>query len=89
MVMTLTTNESGLIQYNKRPGAVLDAGSLIARLELDDASKVTRAQPFHGRFPDSESSLTSTTGDKLNQVYQACKTSLENNFAGWSGQNFI
>jgi len=82
MVMTLTTNECGCIQYNKRPGAVLDAGSLIARLELDDASKVTRAKLFLGRFPDSESSLTSV-GDKLNQVYQACKSTLENNFAGY------
>lgn len=42
MVMTLSANESGSVFYVKRPGAVLDAGSLIATLELDDASLVTK-----------------------------------------------
>ncbi|CAG7704187.1 unnamed protein product [Allacma fusca] len=82
MVMTLTAAECGNIHYVKRPGAVLDAGSLIARLELDDISKVTRALMFEDKFPVTEGTLPSC-GDKLNQVYQTCKTTLENVFAGY------
>lgn len=82
MVMTLTCAESGCLQYCKRPGAVLDAGALIARLDLDDPSKVTTAQVFEGKFPVSENS-GGGTGDKLNQVYASCKTTLDNIFAGY------
>jgi len=83
MVMTLTTSESGYIHYCKRPGAVLDAGALIARVELDDPSKVTTAKLFEGTFPTevNEGSVVSL-GDKLNQVFQACKSNLENILAG-------
>lgn len=40
MIMTLNVQESGLVKYIKRPGAVLEAGCVVARLELDDPSKV-------------------------------------------------
>lgn len=32
MVMTLSAQESGLVFFNKRPGAILDGGSVIAHL---------------------------------------------------------
>lgn len=38
MVMTLTSVEAGIVTFLKRPGAVLDAGSLLGHLELDDRS---------------------------------------------------
>ena len=34
MVMTLHSSVSGAVTYNKRPGAVLNAGNIIARLEV-------------------------------------------------------
>ncbi|XP_045152620.1 acetyl-CoA carboxylase 2 [Echinops telfairi] len=40
MIMTLSVQESGSVKYIKRPGAVLEAGCVVARLELDDPSKV-------------------------------------------------
>lgn len=40
MVMALSVQESGRVRYVKRPGAMLEAGCLVARLELDDPSKV-------------------------------------------------
>lgn len=40
MIMTLNVQESGRVKYVKRPGAVLEAGCVVARLELDDPSKV-------------------------------------------------
>ncbi|KAG8178328.1 hypothetical protein JTE90_026296 [Oedothorax gibbosus] len=76
MVMTLTVNESGCIHFVKRPGAVLEAGSILARLELDDPSQMKRAQLFTGVFPNDES-IVSWHGDKLNQVFQSAKIELE------------
>lgn len=40
MIMTLEVEESGHLCYVKRPGALLEAGCVIARLELDDPTKV-------------------------------------------------
>lgn len=40
MIMTLNVQESGVVKYIKRPGATLEAGCVVARLELDDPSKV-------------------------------------------------
>lgn len=40
IIMTLTVEESGRVHYVKRPGALLEAGCVIARLELDDPTKV-------------------------------------------------
>lgn len=40
MIMTLNVQDSGRVRYVKRPGVVLEAGCVVARLELDDASKV-------------------------------------------------
>lgn len=40
MVMTLTAAESGCIHYVKRPGTALDPGCVIAKMQLDNPSKV-------------------------------------------------
>lgn len=40
MIMALNVQESGRVKYIKRPGAVLEVGCVVARLELDDPSKV-------------------------------------------------
>lgn len=81
MVMTLTSSESGLVFYTKRPGAVLDAGSLIGHLELDDPSLVTRAIDYKGQFPEVDVS-TPIMGDKLNHIHNNYRTMLENILAG-------
>lgn len=81
MVMTLTAGEAGSVFYVKRPGAVLDAGSLIAHLELDDASLVTKAQEYKGQFPELEVS-TPVVGEKLNQVHASYRVMLENILSG-------
>lgn len=44
MVMTLTAAESGCIHYVKRPGAALDPGCVIAKLQLDDPSRVQQVR---------------------------------------------
>lgn len=82
MVMTLTAGESGRVFYVKRPGAVLDAGSLIATLELEDPSLVTKAQDYKGQFPELDGS-TPNLGDKLNHVHNNLRQMLDNILSGY------
>ncbi|XP_022251456.1 acetyl-CoA carboxylase isoform X2 [Limulus polyphemus] len=81
MLMTLTVNDAGCIHFVKRPGAVLGSGSVLAKLELDDLSRVVRAQLFAGTFPPSEKSELEE--HKLSHVYQISKRCLENILGGY------
>ncbi|XP_026475191.1 acetyl-CoA carboxylase isoform X2 [Ctenocephalides felis] len=80
MVMTLTASEAGSVVFAKRPGAVLDAGSLIAHLELDDPSLVTKAQPYRGPFPETDGN---NAPEKLHRIHSGYKAILENTLAGY------
>nr|NP_610342.1 Acetyl-CoA carboxylase, isoform A [Drosophila melanogaster]AAF59155.2 Acetyl-CoA carboxylase, isoform A [Drosophila melanogaster] len=80
MVMTLTSQEAGTVTFVRRPGAVLDAGSLLGHLELDDPSLVTKAQPFKGQFLQPENA---PVPEKLNRVHNTYKSILENTLAGY------
>ncbi|XP_058834759.1 acetyl-CoA carboxylase isoform X2 [Topomyia yanbarensis] len=82
MVMTLTAGETGTVSFVRRPGAVLDAGSLLGHLELDDPSLVTKAQPYKNPWP----LLTGDTvpvPEKLNRVHFTYKSILENTLSGY------
>ncbi|VEN41740.1 unnamed protein product [Callosobruchus maculatus] len=81
-VMTLTASESGIVSYVKRPGAVLDAGSVIATLELDDPSLVTKAVLYKGPFPDLELHQH-VMPEKLNRIHSNYRAALENTLAGF------
>lgn len=80
MVMTLTSQENGTINFVKRPGAVLDAGSLIGHLELDDPTLVTKAQLFKNPWPVNDST---NMPEKLNRIHNNYKSILENTLAGY------
>lgn len=80
MVMTLTALESGTVSFVRRAGAVLDAGSLIGHIELDDPSLVTKAQPYKESFPQPE---TNPVPEKLNKMHTYHKATLENRLAGY------
>lgn len=80
MVMTLTSQEAGCVSFLKRPGAVLDAGSLIGHLDLDDASMVTKAQPFKSQFAVDENT---NIPEKLNRIHNSYKLILENTLTGF------
>lgn len=82
MVMTLTAGEAGSIFYTKRPGAVLEAGAIIATLELDDPSLVTKAQLYKGPFPELDVSQP-VGSEKLNHIHNSYKAVLENTLAGY------
>lgn len=51
MVMTLTAAESGCIHYVKRAGAALEPGCVIAKLQLDDPSRVQQVHVRAGTHP--------------------------------------
>uniref|UniRef100_W4VRL7 Putative acetyl-coa carboxylase n=1 Tax=Corethrella appendiculata TaxID=1370023 RepID=W4VRL7_9DIPT len=80
MVMTLTANEAGTVTFVKRAGAVLDAGSLIGHLELDDPSLVTKAQPCKNPWPQNDNIQVP---EKLNRIHNSYKTILENTLTGF------
>ncbi|XP_045441590.1 acetyl-CoA carboxylase 2 isoform X4 [Pipistrellus kuhlii] len=81
MIMTLTVQESGRVKYIKRPGAVLEAGCVVARLELDDPSKVHPAKPFTGELPAQQT--LPLMGEKLNQVFHSVLENLTNVMSGY------
>lgn len=66
MVMTLSSLEAGTVSFDRRPGAVLEAGMVIGHLELDDPSLVTVAQPYKFPFPSVENS---DAKEKLNKKH--------------------
>jgi acetyl-CoA carboxylase / biotin carboxylase 1 len=80
MVMTLTSQENGMITFLKRPGAVLDAGSLIGTMELDDPSLVTKAQLYRSTWPVNDNVHVA---EKLHRVHNNYKLILENTLAGY------
>ncbi|XP_012280846.1 acetyl-CoA carboxylase isoform X2 [Orussus abietinus] len=80
MVMSVTASEAGSVFYVKRQGAVLEAGALIAHLELDDPSLVTKAQEYTGQFP---AAVAPAIPDKLNHLHAKYRMALENTLAGY------
>ncbi|XP_058137492.1 acetyl-CoA carboxylase 2 isoform X3 [Dasypus novemcinctus] len=81
MIMTLHVQESGRVKYIKRPGAVLEVGCVVARLELDDPSKVHPAQPFTGELPPQQT--LPVLGEKLHQVFHNVLENLSNVMSGY------
>ncbi|XP_049645344.1 acetyl-CoA carboxylase 2 [Suncus etruscus] len=81
MIMTLSVQEGGCVRYLKRPGAVLEAGCVVARLELDDPSKVHAAEPFTGELPAQPT--MPILGEKLHQVFHNVLENLTNVMNGY------
>ncbi|EDL19919.1 acetyl-Coenzyme A carboxylase beta [Mus musculus] len=81
MIMTLNVQESGRVKYIKRPGVILEAGCVVARLELDDPSKVHAAQPFTGELPAQQT--LPILGEKLHQVFHGVLENLTNVMSGY------
>ncbi|XP_069727330.1 acetyl-CoA carboxylase 2 isoform X1 [Phaenicophaeus curvirostris] len=81
IIMTLTVEEAGRVHYVKRPGALLEAGCVIAQLELDDPTKVKPAQLFTGGLPAQEA--LPITGEKQHQVLRNVLENLTNVMNGY------
>ncbi|XP_069817486.1 acetyl-CoA carboxylase 2 isoform X2 [Dendropsophus ebraccatus] len=81
MVMTLVVQESGHINYVKRPGAVLECGCVVARIDLDDPSKVHQAELYTGTLPPQQT--LPIIGEKLHQVFHSVLENLTNVMNGY------
>uniref|UniRef100_A0A8C3I926 Acetyl-CoA carboxylase beta n=1 Tax=Chrysemys picta bellii TaxID=8478 RepID=A0A8C3I926_CHRPI len=81
IILTLEVKESGHIHYIKRPGALLEAGCVIARLELDDPTKVHPAQLYTGGLPTQQ--MLPIGGLKLHQVFHSVLENLINVMNGY------
>ncbi|XP_054956981.1 acetyl-CoA carboxylase 1 isoform X7 [Pan paniscus] len=81
MVMTLTAVESGCIHYVKRPGAALDPGCVLAKMQLDNPSKVQQAELHTGSLPRIQS--TALRGEKLHRVFHYVLDNLVNVMNGY------
>lgn len=73
MCMPLLSPASGVIHFKMSEGQAMQAGELIARLDLDDPSAVRKAEPFRDGFPTlGPPTAVSGTG----KVHQRCAASL-------------
>ncbi|KAF6091989.1 acetyl-CoA carboxylase alpha [Phyllostomus discolor] len=81
MVMTLTATESGCVHYVKRPGTALDPGCVIAKMQLDNPSKVQQAELHTGSLPQIQS--TALQGEKLHRVFHYVLDNLVNVMNGY------
>lgn len=61
--MTLTSQESGIIRHVKRSGAVLEGGCILAKLDLDDPSRVNRAVLYENGFEELDGDYDSSEYD--------------------------
>ena len=48
MIMQLRTTEAGTIKHNLSPGSIINAGDLLATMELKDPSKVAKIESYTG-----------------------------------------
>jgi len=62
MVMPLIASETGTISHEKPPGSVIEAGDLLASLELSDPSRVKKIETYTGDFaiPSEEEAAAAT-----------------------------
>ncbi|XP_063060931.1 acetyl-CoA carboxylase-like isoform X2 [Engraulis encrasicolus] len=81
MVMSLNSSEPGHIYYVKRAGAVLEPGCIIARLQLDDPSRIQRAELVTGNLPQIQSATL--LGEKLHRRFHHTLDHLSNIMNGY------
>jgi acetyl-CoA carboxylase/biotin carboxylase 1 len=86
MVTTLQANESGTVQFIKRPGAILENGCLIAKMTLDDPGMCRSVEEYKEQGFDDlglAESDKSTSAINPNQNYLSAKQLLENALDGY------
>ena len=84
MYMPLITQEDGIVQLIKQPGATLEAGDILGILALDDPSRVKHAQPFSGQLPDL--GPPQVVGNKPPQRFVLLHSILQNILLGFDNQ---
>ena len=86
MVTTLHVKESGVVTTSKRPGAILEAGSILGRLSLDDPAQCRRAEVYEGPgFNEIKlgDAVLPAKCVSLSQGYVNARQTLDNALAGY------
>lgn len=84
MYMPLIAQEAGTVNLIKQPGAVLEAGDILAILALDDPSRVKHAQPFSAQLPPL--GPPQVVGNKPPQRFALLHGILQNILQGFDNQ---
>ena len=89
MVTTLHCSQGGIVQFVKRPGAILENGSVIARMTLDDPSQCAKVAEYSDSDGPGFEALVfvpeeeKKNGLNLHQNYLNAKQLLENALDGF------
>ena len=70
------------LQWNKRPGAILEASCILGRIIFDDSQQIQQSKLYDGKFTFEIRNRSTST--KLNQVFQTSKRTLENILHGYT-----
>ena len=70
------------LQWNKRPGAILDAQCILAHIIFDDSQQAPQSKLYEGQLNFEITNKSVST--KLNQVFQTTKQTLENILRGYT-----
>jgi acetyl-CoA carboxylase/biotin carboxylase 1 len=68
MIMPLKATESGKVTHNLSPGSVINAGDLLASLELKDPSKVKKILKFEGALDIPKVPLDISVKDRIKNI---------------------
>ena len=85
--MTLLAPADGKIKFQQIEGALLTAGNLIARLDLDNASAVQTVEEFAGNFPELGPPLVHSS--KVDQRYKSSFLSAKNILQGMQSNLYL
>lgn len=79
MVMTLLAPADGQVHFQQLEGALLAAGDLIAKLDLDNPAAVQAVTPYKGSFPELGPPLvhSSRIDMRFKAAFQAAKNILQ------------
>lgn len=86
MVMALSASAAGVVTQQKQPGVALQAGDILASLELDDPSAVKQSKPFEGQIGFGAPQVG---GNKAHQRYRSLRKSLELVLDGYEGHDDV
>lgn len=83
MVMTLLAPAPGKVRFQQLEGALLAAGDMIARLDLDDPAAVQAVTPYTGSFPElgPPQVHSSRSDQRFKSAFQAAKNILQGGFS--------
>ncbi|CAF2044519.1 unnamed protein product [Rotaria magnacalcarata] len=82
MVTELRCPSKGHLQWNKRPGAILDASCVLAHVIFEDSLQIPQSKLYYGKFSFEIKNQSTIT--KLNQIFQTTKQTLENILQGYT-----